>query len=104
MKNPKITINRLAIRLQGIDADLARAAVAGLGEELLVKLAEQQSLFTTGEIIDIESINLSNIKYTKEQQSHQLRSAIASALTGEIVQRVRGSKIVETGHVTSAGE
>lgn len=104
MKNPKITINRLAIRLQGIDADLARAALAGLGEELLVKLAEQQSLFPTGQILDIESINLSNIKYIKGQKYQQLRSSIASALTGEIVQRVRGSQIVETGHVASVGE
>jgi hypothetical protein len=88
MKNPKITIERLAIRLQGVTDDSAHTLVAGLGEELLVRLAEYQSLFAPGKVINIDSMNLGNIKSTNGQDYHQLKSAIASAVTQAIVQEI----------------
>lgn len=85
MKNPKININKLAISLKGVDTDLARVALAGLGEELLAKLGEHKDVFKTGRVINVDSMDLGIVKFPIGQDSHQLKSEIVNVVTQAIV-------------------
>ena len=79
MSNTQIKINRISIQSQGIAPPVAQAAVQGLGQELLTRLARRDAL-KPGQNIQIGDLNLGTIRVSKSQDVGQLRDAIAASV------------------------
>jgi hypothetical protein len=81
MHNIRISIDRILIRSQGIAPQVARDAIAGLGEALLTELAQHQELLRSGQIHDL---NLDHLTVTHAPNASQLRHTIAQSITQAI--------------------
>jgi hypothetical protein len=78
-----IRIERLRVRYRGVDGDIARAAIAGLGPDLAQQLAAH-----AGELSS-QSIGATVLPTMHSDTGHAeaLRAATVTAITGAIVSR-----------------
>jgi hypothetical protein len=84
MSNTQIKIDRISIQSQGIAPSVAQAAVQGLGQQLLTRLASQRDGWKPGQSIQIGDLNLGTIRVSKSQDAGELRNAIAASVLGAI--------------------
>jgi hypothetical protein len=78
-----IRIDRLRVRYRGVDGDIARAAIAGLGPDLARQLATHASELSS------QSIGATALPTIHSDTGHAeaLRAATVTAITGAIVSR-----------------
>jgi len=88
MDKNEISINKIALRSQGIPPKVAHEAVNGLGQELITNLA-QQSLVQPGQRIQLGDLNLGTISLPPVGEAKELRREVVRVLTNEIVARLR---------------
>lgn len=85
MSKRDFRIDRLEIRLKGVASDSARAAVAGLGQDLMSELAGQQRLrLRVGRKSGIERIDSGVVRLAGESRPAELRSLIARRVAAAI--------------------
>ena len=84
----QITINHLALQSRGIPPQVARAAVDGLGQEVMSSLA-QQGLVQPGQTIQLGDLNLGTLNLKRVRDANELRREIARVLTNAIATRIR---------------
>jgi|GEM_PF-1979563 len=87
-KKQQITINHIALHSRGISPQVSRAAVDGLGEEVMSSLA-QQGLVQPGQTIQLGNLNLGTLKVKRVGDANELRREIARVLTNAIATRIR---------------
>lgn len=76
-----VEIKRLEIRLRGVSPEVARSAVAGLGNEVLGLLAERSG---EGAARKVGSIELGRLETARGASPSELRRAIAARVVGSI--------------------
>jgi hypothetical protein len=83
MSKRSIEIDHVQIRLKGVAPELARAAMGGLGSELLTQLARQQGegRARTG---NIEHVHSGSVRLTSGASASELRSTIAGRIAVSI--------------------
>ncbi len=84
MSKRSINIERLQIRLKGVSAQSARAAVDGLGHELLGQLSAPQNLAGVRRAGKIDTIDSGNFQIATGTGPAELRGAIAGRVAAAI--------------------
>jgi hypothetical protein len=79
-----VEIDLLELKLTGISSAAARAAAAGLGQELLQRLTSLPDAGTRKGTLQISEIDSGTLKLAKGTSPGALRSAIAKSITGSI--------------------
>jgi hypothetical protein len=87
-----IEIDRLEVRLTEISPEVARTAVAGLGQELLRQLASLSNGEPGKGAHRIDEIDSGTLKLAKGTSPGVLRNAIAQKITGSIHSKLRSPK------------
>ena len=85
MSKRDIHIERLQIRMRGIDARRARAAVSDLGHELLSQLSAFDGLRGRARISKVDA---GTTQVRSETTAAELRQRIAKQITGSIKPRI----------------
>ena len=88
MNQNEILIDQIALHSRGIPEQVARAAVDGLGQEVMSSLA-QQGLVQSGAAIQLGDLNLGTLNLQRVEDANQLRREIACCLTKAIATRIR---------------
>jgi hypothetical protein len=91
----EISIDHIALRSQGISPQVARAAVDGLGQEVMSSLA-QQGLVRPGQTIQLDNLNLGTLSLKRVGDANELRREIARVLTNAIAKRVKSEAQIAT--------
>jgi hypothetical protein len=76
-----IEIDRLEIRVRGVSSEVARSAVAGLGNEVLGLLAERPGERAARKVVRMD---LGKLESVRDANSSHLRRAIAARVVGSI--------------------
>ena len=76
-----IEIDRLEIRVRGVSPEVARSAVAGLGDEVLDLLAQRSG---EGAARKVGRIELGRLETARGVGPSELRRAIAARVVGSI--------------------
>ncbi len=84
MAKQSINIERLEIRLKGVSAQTARAAVRDLGHELLGQLAAPQNLTGGKRVGKIDQVDAGNAQLAAGTASSELRGEIAGKIAAAI--------------------
>lgn len=90
MSRTNIKIDRLRIRLKGISPETAQAAVAGLGQELLERLA---TLPPTKRARRLSEIDAGTLPAANTDRSADLRQTIAGKIAAAIAAKSGQSSI-----------
>ena len=88
MSKRSLDIERLQIRLKGVSAQSARAAVDGLGHELLGRLSAPQNFTGARRAGKIDRIDSGTFQLASGTGPAELRSAIADQVAGSIKSKV----------------
>ncbi len=80
----RITIDRLEIRVRGVSPEAARAASAGLGQELLLRLARERGLPGRGGAPAIDRLDAGSGQLPRHSNAGELRGALANQIAGAI--------------------
>ncbi len=88
MNQNKILIDHIALHSRGIPEQVTRAAVDGLGQEMMSSLA-QQGLVQSGQAIQLGDLNLGTLNLKRVGDANELRREIARVLTNAIATRIR---------------
>ncbi len=80
MSKRNIQIERLEIRMQGVSAEAARAAVGDLGHELLGQLSELRG----GRTVRIGRVDSGAVRVGTGASAGELRTRIAKQVAGSI--------------------
>jgi hypothetical protein len=89
MSKRRINIDRLEIRLQGIAAETARAAVSDLGQDLLAQLSSPMSFSTRTRHTRVARIEPDLLRVPSGVRPHELRSAIAERVANSIRSKLK---------------
>jgi hypothetical protein len=76
-----VEINRLEIRVRGVSPEVARSAVAGLGNEVLGQLAERSAEVAARKV---GRIDLGKLETVRGARPSELRRAIAARVVRSI--------------------
>ena len=76
-----VEIDRLEIRMRGVPPEVARSAVAGLGNEVLGLLAQRSGEVTPRKV---GSVDPGRFEAARGASSTELRRAIAARVVGSI--------------------
>ncbi len=87
MDKNEISINQIALKNRGISPQVSRAAVDGLGQEVMSNLA-QQGLVKSGQTIQLGDLNLGTLSLKRVGNAKELRREIARMITQEIAARI----------------
>ena len=87
MDQNEISINQIALKSRGISPQLTRAAVDGLGQEVMSNLAKQ-GLVQPGQTIQLGDLNLGTLNLQRVGNANELRREIARIITQEIAARI----------------
>ncbi len=94
MSKREIHIERLQIRMRGIDARRARAAVDDLGQELLSQLSAPGALDGLKGTMRISKVDAGTAHVGSEMRAGELRRRIAKQVTESfLTQRRKGAKL-----------
>ena len=88
MSKRDIHIERLQIRMRGIDARKARAAVSDLGQELLSQLTTPGALDGMRGSVRISNVDAGTAQAGSETAAGELRQRIAKKIAGSIKPRI----------------
>ena len=91
MSRHEITIERLAIRLQGGDASAARKLGAAIGREALQQIAEQVRVPRGRRVTRIAQIDAGTLQLAGDSQSPASRSTIAGQIARSVNSKLSGS-------------
>lgn len=89
MSKRRINIDHLEIRLQGIPAETARAAVSGLGQNLLAHLSGPMSFSTSVRHTRIAKLEPDMLRVPPGVRPHELRSAITERVANSIRSKLK---------------
>jgi hypothetical protein len=89
MSKRRINIDRLEIRLQGIPAETARAAVSGLGPNLLAQLSAPMNFSTRMRHTGVAKLEPDLLRVPAGVRPHELRSAIAERIADSIRSKLK---------------
>jgi hypothetical protein len=84
-----INIDRLQIRLKGVSPHLARAAVSGLGHDLLGQLASSGQFPDGGGNVTTGEINIETVRLSGETGPAELRRVIAQNVAASINSKMK---------------
>jgi hypothetical protein len=87
MDKNQISINNIDLRCRGIQPEIARSAVDGLGQEVMHNLVEE-GVVNPGQMIQLGDLNLEALSLTKVGDAIELRKEIARVLTKAIAARI----------------
>jgi hypothetical protein len=83
-----IEIDRLELRVTEISSEVVRTAAAGLGQELLRRLASLPDAGTKTGLHRIGEIDSGTLRLSKGTSAGALRNAIAQRITGSIQSKI----------------
>lgn len=89
MSKRRINIDRLEIRFQGVPAETARAAVRGLGQNLLSQLATPVNFSARKRHTNIARLEPDSLRVAAGARSDELRSAIAERVVNSIRSKLK---------------
>jgi hypothetical protein len=84
MTKQRVRIERLEIRLKGIAPETARAAVNGLGQNLLAQLSSPNNAVTAKRTVSIQSLEPDVLRVAAGASPHVLRNAIGETIAHSI--------------------
>lgn len=87
----EVRIERLAVRLRGIPSSLARAAMDGLGRELMEQLAGLPTPPTTDRRLDLPLLDAGTVRVPHLAGTAEVRGAIVQAVVRSI-ETVQGAE------------
>lgn len=88
MPNLEMRIEGINIRLRGASQEVARAATAGLGREMLEQLTQQDLASGGARALDLGSIRLGTVRSERRESLTQLTATLAHAITDAIEARL----------------
>jgi hypothetical protein len=89
MSKRRINIDRLEIRLHGITAETARAAVSGLGQNLLAQLSAPMNFSKRMRHTRVAKLEPDLLRVPPGLRPHELRSAIAERVAYSIRSKLK---------------
>ena len=79
-----VKVDRLEIRLKGVSSEVARSAVAGLGNEVLGQLSKQPRASRERLAKTIGRVELGTLRTARGTSSSELRRAVATRIASSI--------------------
>jgi hypothetical protein len=89
MNNTSIKIDRLEIRLKGISPQVARASIAGIGNELMEQLAKQHNLLKRERTAYIEKIDSGTLRNERNTSPSDMKRLVAARIANAVGSRYR---------------
>lgn len=93
MSKQSIKIARLEIRLQGVTAQTARAAVRDLGHALLGRLAASPSLGSDRRAGKLDQVDAGHVRLASDSAPAALRATIANKVAAAIKAKLNGGSV-----------
>jgi hypothetical protein len=91
-RDREIRIERLAVRLRGVPAPLARTAVDGLGRHLIERLAESSIPLEPGGRVELPLLDAGTIHVARPAAAAGVSEAIVDAVACSIEQGQAGKR------------
>ncbi len=79
-----VKVDRLEIHLKGVSSEVARSAVAGLGNEVLGQLSKQSGPTQKKLPKHVERVDVGTLKTARGTSSSELRRAVAIRIARSI--------------------
>lgn len=90
MTRTTLRIDQITIHSRGMSPEMVQAAVKGLGQELLQRLAQQRKLPMAG-MSHLDHLDLGTVTIPQGETSHRLRQTLGQALAQTISHSATGT-------------